>query len=96
MAKTRKVHRRRSHKKRTMKGGLNWSKYQAPKEPTSTLGQATYGLRNMASRAKFMVTPSNSTKESFKQATYAITPSQGKKNWFSRKLGFRSQPPVSQ
>ncbi len=57
-----------------MKGGLNWSKYQAPKEPTSTMGQATYGLRNMASRAKFMVTPS-----------------QQKRNWFSRKLGFGSQ-----
>lgn len=39
-------------------GGLNWSRYQAPKEPTTTLGQATYGMRNMFKRAKFAVTPS--------------------------------------
>lgn len=55
-----------------MKGGINWSRYTGPKEPTSTLGQATYGLRNMASRAKFALTPSNKTKETVGQATYGL------------------------
>ena len=80
MAKTRKM-RRGTRRLRKMRGrGL----FNTMKAKASNLASKT---SNLAGRTKSYLTPSNATKNKFKQATFAVTPSQAKMNYMRNKAG---------
>ena len=43
--------------------------------------------RGLMNTLRQKLTPSNQTKETLRQATFAITPSQAKQNWMKNKAG---------
>ncbi len=43
--------------------------------------------RGIMNTLRQKLTPSNQTKETFRQATFAITPSQAKQNWMKNRAG---------